>query len=294
MRILILGATGHLGSRLFKLFQQDGQIFGTYNLHKSSDENLMHWDGSNINELENLIENLNPIFVINCIGFAQVDLSEMFPEKAFMLNSILPYEIGRICYKSKVKLVHISTDHFNGHNTMALSEDDPVASPNIYSVSKLLGEKYVLNEDPSSIVVRANFFHFTKNSNNSFLDICINSVLLKESIIGFRDIFFSPVSTLFLKQCILKLIDINYSGLVNISSNEVISKYDFLKEIFIMLELEATTINSGSIFESNLLANRPLNMALSNKKYKELTKEIIPSLKEMIKSELIAAEITSL
>jgi dTDP-4-dehydrorhamnose reductase len=147
----------------FKLFQQDGQIFGTYNLHKSSDENLMHWDGSNINELENLIENLNPIFVINCIGFAQVDLSEMFPEKAFMLNSILPYEIGRICYKSKVKLVHISTDHFNGHNTMALSEDDPVASPNIYSVSKLLGEKYVLNEDPSSIVVRANFFHFTKN-----------------------------------------------------------------------------------------------------------------------------------
>ena len=142
--------------------------------------------------------------------------------------------------------------------------------------------------------MRANFFHFTKNSNNSFLDICINSVLLKESIIGFRDIFFSPVSTLFLKQCILKLIDINYSGLVNISSNEVISKYDFLKEIFIMLELEATTINSGSIFESNLLANRPLNMALSNKKYKELTKEIIPSLKEMIKSELIAAEITSL
>jgi len=293
MRVLILGATGYLGSRLFDLFREDSQILGTYNIHKSDDKDLKHWNGSNIYELENLIKNFKPNFVINCIGFAEVDLSEMFPEKAFMLNSILPYEIGRICYMFKVKLVHISTDQFDGHNTIALSEDDPVVASNTYSASKLLGEKYVLAEQPLSIVVRANFFHFTKNSNNSFLDSCINPTPLKESIIGFHDIFFSPVSTLFLKHCIVKLIDIDFSGLVNISSNEIISKYDFLKEIFGQLDLGAITINSQSVSEFSLLANRPLNMSLSNKKYSELTKEITPSLKEMIKSELITAKIIS-
>ena len=291
MRVLILGATGYLGSRLFNLYTNEAEVLGTFHRNISTNTNMVYWESKKVAELANLLNHFKPDVVINCIGLGNVDSSEIFPEKAFMLNSIMPYEIGSICAKANVKLVHISTDHFDGQSKEALTEDDLVLCRNVYSMSKLLGERYLLEVNPTSIILRTNFFHFTKNSNNTFLYKCINSAWTNAYVHGFNDVIFSPVSTSYLKQSVTNLIDVNYSGVINVSSNESISKYEFLKEIFETIGNIKYELRSLSVHDSGLLAIRPEFMALSNRKYQMLTKERVPTIKEMIKSELILAKI---
>ena len=291
MKILILGATGYLGSQLCKLYSREARVLGTYNVTSDNDLQALKWRANDYAGLENIIKAFNPNLIINCVGLANVDLCEILPEKALLLNSVMLHEVGRICHRLNVKLVHISTDHFKGSMDVALNEDDSISCPNVYSYSKFLGEKYLLRSNPASIILRANFFHFTKNSNKNFIDACLNISPNISQVNGFSDVIFSPISTEYLKESISKLFDIDYCGVIHVAPTESISKYEFLKELFLSIGQTNIEVKSKSIDEAQLLAPRPKFMALSNRKYQMLTNEIVPSIKKMMKSELISANI---
>jgi len=285
MNILILGASGHLGSRLLLLLQKYGNVSGTFNKNGFVSANMVHWDGDS-KKLYKIIAKLQPELVIYCIGFANVDQSELLPEKAFNLNAIAPYHISSMCQEFNVKFVHISTDHYVVEKNWLLGEEMFVACPNIYSTSKLLGESYVLLANSNSIIVRANFFHFSQNNSINFLDRCINHANNGAVIYGFQDIFFTPISTTYLSSAIMALVNQNFTGLIHVSSNEQVSKYTFLKEIFRLMKRSEVVIEPRNCIEGQLKATRPENMSLSNVMYKRLVNENVPSISEMIKSEL--------
>jgi dTDP-4-dehydrorhamnose reductase len=291
MRVLILGATGYLGSQLCKLYTRDSIVLGTYNENSGDNLETLRWQANDSKGLENIIKAFNPNLIINCVGLANVDVAEILPEKALMLNSVMAQEVGRICERLKVKLVHISTDHFKGLSDVALNEDDSISCPNVYSYSKFLGEKYLLHSNPASIIIRTNFFHFTKNSSKNFIDSCLNLTPGTSQVNGFSDVIFSPVSTTYLKESISNLLDINYSGVIHVAPTESISKYEFLKELFQFTGQSNIIVKSQSIDDAQLTAPRPKFMALSNKKYQMLTNDMVPSIKNMIKMELISASI---
>ena len=289
MKILILGSSGYLGSRLFKLLKPNYEVFGTYNKFTNDSINTFPWLGDSKSLVE-IINQLQPELIINCVGMADVDLCEVLPERAFQLNAVLPHNVSKICAELDIKLVHISTDHFEGHEFLPSCEAVRVSCPNLYSESKLLGELYVQSVNPNSIIVRTNFFHFNLNNFDNFLDNCLNDPITFQNIYGFDDIYFTPVSTTFLNSSIIKLVDLNFAGIINLSSNEKISKYMFLTEVFTILHSKGRKIHPKTHLESNLLANRPTNMALSNKKFISLTNGNIPSIPEMIRMELEYSE----
>lgn len=285
MRILILGASGYLGSRLFVILQKYGNVSGTFNSNGFVSENMAYWDGDS-NLLLHILAKLEPELVINCSGFAEVDQSEMNPEKAFYLNAIVPHYISSACQELNIKYVHISTDHYIGGKTLLLEEEMPVTCPNIYSASKLLGENYVLAANSSSIVVRANFFHFSKNNSDKFLDRCLNQPNNAAEIHGFQDIFYTPISTIYLASAIMTLVNQEFKGLIHIASSERISKYIFLKEIFRHMNKNQAVIKPRNWIDGQLKATRPEDMSLSNRMYRSLVNESIPTISKMIKTEL--------
>lgn len=291
MKILILGATGYLGSQLYKLYSREARVLGTYNENRNNDLQALKWRANDYASLEEIIKAFRPNLIINCVGLANVDACEILPEKALLLNSVMLHEVGHICNRLNVKLVHISTDHFKGSMDIALKEDDSIVCPNVYSYSKFLGEKYLLRSNPASIILRANFFHFTQNSNKNFIDACLNLTPEFSQVNGFSDVIFSPVSTTYLKESILKLFDMDYCGVIHVAPTESISKYEFLKEIFLSAGQTSIELKSQSIDDAQLLASRPKFMALSNRKYQMLTNEVVPSIKKMMNWELISANI---
>jgi dTDP-4-dehydrorhamnose reductase len=289
VRILILGASGRLGSRLFHLLQDSHKVSGTFNLNGNESTNLSHWDG-NSQKLFKIIEQFMPEVIINCMGFSKVDQSEILPEKAFYLNATIPHKISEMCESLSIKFIHISTDHFIGDNYLPLTEDMSVVCPNVYSETKFLGESFVRLVNENSVVIRANFFHFSKNTDDSYINKCLNNIGVYSEINGFVNIYFTPVSTLLLRNAIIRLIESNFSGLINISSNESISKFDFLKNVLSIAQIKNTVLHPKNYEEKDLLAVRPKNMKLANIKYRNLVDSRLPSIDEMIEMELRYAE----
>lgn len=285
-KILILGASGLLGSRLLHSIDNS---YGTYFSSLPSDEsNFYHLDALNINELDIILKEVRPDVVINCIGLTNVDECEKFREKSWMLNCSLPVDISKICKLKNIKFVHISTDHYNNLAGTKLTEIDNVSLPNYYSFTKFSAEKMIQEVNPDAIIIRTNFFHFDFACPKTFLDELIINNSKKIGTTSFYDILFSPVSTSILILYLQKLLELNFCGLISIASEEVLSKYDFHQMVLGCLGLDRSLHTPVSINEIKLYATRPKYMALSNHKLLEITQIPMPRIYDMIMEEIRA------
>ena len=282
--ILVLGASGSLGSRIHRSI---GNSYGTYFRGAPVNKpNMFYLDASNLNQFSQLLNEIQPDAVINCIGFTNVDDCEKFPEKSWIINCKLPADAAAICKLNDVKFVHISTDHYLNKSNDKLLETGAVGLVNQYSYAKFYAEKMILTINQNAIVIRTNFFHFDLENPTSFLDKLIISSKNKVITQSYNDVWFTPISTKTLILYLNKLLELNFSGLINISSNEVMSKYDFHQNVLECLKVSKDLHRPFSIDDVKLRALRPKYMALDNKKLEETTRIKTPSIYDMIVEEI--------
>ena len=283
-RYLILGASGLLGMKLLNHFHQSHGTFFGNKLEGVKKTSFL--DINNIESLRALLRKVQPEVVINCIGMTNVDLCEQLPEQCWELNCWQPYLVAQECRARSIKYVHVSTDHFLNLSGVKLKEHDIPTALNQYGLSKLNAEKFVLLANKESLIIRSNFFHFNLNTPRTFLDILVQNIRNKKTSYSFSDVVFTPVSTFLLAMYIEKLLDIDFSGIINISSSETLSKFEFhdavLKEINTF-----TGFHLPALLDSTKLqASRPSYMALDNNLLENLLGIRVPSIYDMIKLEL--------
>jgi dTDP-4-dehydrorhamnose reductase len=283
-KILVLGASGSLGSRIHQIISNSFGTFFSYSPVNKS--NLYYLDVLNLNKFRELLAEIQPDVVINCVGFTNVDDCEKFPEKSWIINCKSPVAIAEICKVNDVKFVHISTDHFFNVSNVKLLETDPVGLVNQYSYTKFYAEKMIIKVNQNAIVIRTNFFHFNFENPTSFLDRLIISSRNKVITQSYNDVWFTPISTKTLILYLNKLLELNFSGLINISSNEVVSKYDFHQTVLDCLNTSKDLHRPFSIDDIKLRALRPKYMALDNRKLVEITRINTPSIYDMITEEI--------
>ena len=169
-KVLIIGASGLLGSEVLKHFQKYFHVIA--GLHKSSNANLtfpsVNIDISSEANILEVFNDLKPDIVINCAGLTSIEECEKFPEKSFLLNAIGPYYLSKISKACDCKLVHISTDHFQSTDFNPRSELVEMTPINHYGFGKYYGECYVKNIDSTALIIRTNFFGYNKNRDSFF------------------------------------------------------------------------------------------------------------------------------
>ena len=283
-KILVLGASGFLGSRIHRSI---GNSYGTFFSYSPVNEfNLYYLDALNLHEFDKLLKKIRPDVVVNCIGFTDVDACEKFPELSWIINCKLPVDIAEICNMNDVKFVHISTDHYLNIKNVKLLETDSIHLINQYSYTKFYAEKMIIKVNQNSIVIRTNFFHFDFKNPTTFLEELIINSRNKVITQSYNDVWFTPVSTKTLILYLNKLLELNFSGLVNVSSNEVISKYDFHQTVLDCLNVSKDLHRPFSIDNVKLRALRPKFMGLDNRKLIEITRTNPPSIYDMIAEEI--------
>lgn len=151
MRILILGANGMLGHKLFLYFTRSGEIdvYGTvrngdvlqkYLPAETKQKININVDANDLDSIAKTIARIRPEVVINCIGIIKQGVLGQNPLACIAINSLLPHKIARICQDTGARFLHISTDCvFSGKHGNYTESDLPDAE-DIYGRSKLLGE----------------------------------------------------------------------------------------------------------------------------------------------------------
>lgn len=230
--ILILGASGMLGSTLMKhfLMQPNFNVYGTVR----SDNSLANFapefrskflHGIDMNSVDSLISAFSltkPDIVVNCVGLVkQLSLSED-PLMMLPINAILPHRLAKICGFTNARFIHLSTDCvFSGKEGMYSEIDNPDAS-DLYGLSKRLGE---VTSD-NAITLRTSIIGHELSGQRSL----INWFLAQEgNVSGFSRAIFSGLPTIEIAHIIEKYIIPypNLTGLYHVSADPI-DKYSLL------------------------------------------------------------------
>lgn len=277
-KTLVIG-NGFLGNYIITGFQNKG--FETIGTSFNSDNyNNLKIDVRNFESLNELILKIKPDTIVNCAANVQLDYLEKNSDLAFSINAYGAKNVAIIASKKKIRLIHISTDSvFDGKIGMYQEKDIP--NPiNVYGSSKLLGEQLVKENSDNYVIVRTNFYGFNENGNFLFNWI-LNNLREKIPFIGFTDIIFNPLEITNLSNMIVEISDNEYNGILHLSSDEAISKYDFALKIATTFGLNQEYVQKGLVDDVNgLIAKRPKNTTLSNKKMKQLLNTRIISVDE--------------
>ena len=136
MRILVLGKSGMLGHVVYHYFKENGyEVFAT----TQNDEEIQ-WDAYlNLEKIEDIIKEVKPDAVINCIGILN-QVCDINKPLAVKLNSLLPHYIDSLSEKYNFKFVHVSTDCVFEGTTGKYDETMPSDATSFYGRTKALGE----------------------------------------------------------------------------------------------------------------------------------------------------------
>jgi dTDP-4-dehydrorhamnose reductase len=212
-----------------------------------------------------------------------VELCELNPELALLYNAEFAKQVSEIANLLSIKFIHVSTDHYENSVPEIKSENSEIVPVNVYSKTKLMGDVSVINSNDNAIVLRTNFFGWGCSWHKSYIQDILKGIHSKGYYEAFQDVFFTPVSINELWRFIILVIDVDFSGLLNISSSEVVSKSDFALLLCKSLDLPLNSIRPCKISENpKVTAPRPRNMSLSNKLMCEITGFKPNSISDMI------------
>ncbi len=235
LSVLVLGASGMLGSTLFRLFGQSDILntFGTVRstgslgqLPAALHKNIVHGlDVSDMDNLHRIFAHIRPDVVINCVGLVKQLMEVDDPLVAIPINALLPHRIARLCDVAGARLIHVSTDCVFSGSKGGYREDDFPDANDLYGRSKYLGEV----DYPQAITLRTSIIGHELNSAHGLVNWFLGQ---QEQVKGYTNAIFSGLPTIELARVIRDLIIPNTGmrGVYHVSA-EPISKFHLLQLI---------------------------------------------------------------
>lgn len=210
MRVLVLGATGMLGSAVFKVLSGSNalSVFGTVrnasaikNFGPEFHENLISGvDVLDHDCLVNVFQQYKPDIVINCVGLIKQLSTAKDPLSTLPVNAMLPHRLSKLCGLTNSRLIHISTDCvFSGRKGM-YQELDISDAEDLYGKSKYIGE--VVSES-HAITLRTSIIGHELNSQSSLVDWFLSQ---EGTVKGYSQAFFSGLPTVELARVIMEFV----------------------------------------------------------------------------------------
>ncbi|WP_446897235.1 SDR family oxidoreductase [Clostridium sp. LBM24168] len=273
-KVLITGSNGMLGKDIVNIFLENNK-FDLYGINRTGNiftnkYNLILGDITDFNKLNDILNDIVPDIIVHCAANVNVDKCETDKNYCYKLNSEAVKFLSS--YNSpKTKFVYVSTDSVFDGKKGDYMENDETNPLNYYAFTKREGERFAFNENENSIIARTNIYGFHTNKGNSLAEWAINNLSKKNRISGFDDVFFNPVYTKQFAEILVKLLDVDYKGLIHIGSNKYISKYEFLMYLCRRFNFDDTLIKKGFVDDVDFNAERPKNATLNVSKLEKIT-----------------------
>jgi dTDP-4-dehydrorhamnose reductase len=150
-------------------------------------------DITNIENLQNFVQDKEITWIVNCSAYTNVDLAETEKDLAYSINELGVKNITSIAKQLNIPIVHFSTDYvFAGEKQTEYTEEDIPNPQTIYGKSKLAGEIELLQYN-KSFCIRLSWLYGSAGDN--FVFKMIRQFIDKKYIKIVNDQFGSPTYT---------------------------------------------------------------------------------------------------
>jgi dTDP-4-dehydrorhamnose reductase len=246
-KIFITGSHGMLGSNIIKYFKKKKYEFiGTHRSKNKTNykKNEFYLDLTKKNKVKFFIKKFNPKIVIHTAGLVNLSLCQKNPNLSKIHNiSTLQNLISNL--SKDIYFIFISSDQVYGKNKKAVETAKNLKPLNTYGKHKLFCEKLVKNYFNKYIIIRTNIIGLNfNNNNNGFIHWILGHLKSKTVVTTFKNYFFHPINAYFLGRIIIKLVNSDFIGTINIGSKNKISKHLFIKKFYQIFKIKNLRIKS--------------------------------------------------
>ena len=229
---------------------------------------LFGLEASNPESVRNILNQLLPNIVINCIAINHIGKTQLEIQVAYQVNAVLPHLLVECCRSIGARLIHISTDGvFSGieGSYTELDTPDPIDE---YGIQKLRGEFF----DENSITLRTSMIGHSLDGESGLVDWFLKQ---GNSCKAYTNALFSGLTTYEIANIIQDIIvhDTSLSGLYHLSADPI-SKYEILELIASEYEKKIELIADSSYI---------INRTLDSSKFKFHTRYKAPTWDQLIK-----------
>jgi dTDP-4-dehydrorhamnose reductase len=222
MKVLLTGANGQLGRCFQDRAPENWQIMAT-----DSDS----LDITDALQVEKAVAEFHPDFIVNAAAYTAVDKAETEIDLAERINILGPKNLAVAAKKINCKFVHVSTDYiFDGTSKKPYTETDTTNPLSIYGITKLKGEKAVLETLPHATIIRTAWV-FSEYGNN-FVKTMIRLAKDRDTLSIVNDQFGCPTYAGDIAQAIIELLKIDVFGVYHYCGNREVSWAEFAQNIF--------------------------------------------------------------
>ncbi len=275
-KILVTGASGYVGARIYLDLQKKHEVVGTY-FKSDFNDNLVKIDITDLDSVRSVFKVHNPDFIVHVAAFPvspQNDEQKSLIEK---LNYNGVDNIVKVSNEIGAKVVFVSS-------AIALTNSSSSAN-DIYGQSKAYGERECKKVVAGSLIVRPHtVFGYSPNMTNdrSFNRILKNIFLKTPAIYDtswkFEPTYIGHISAV-IDKYILGEIKID---VMNVALNTLKSKYDLGSDILSNFGIEVTPVDdkrSWAVTELDLTNFYKLNLPVKN--YDEMISAMVKEIKQI-------------
>lgn len=280
-KILLLGASGQVGSELLKVLRPFGYVLPVVRQHTDDlvkISNASFFDLADFDRLESILDQFRPNWIVNAAAYTAVDKAEVEENIATRLNATLPSLLVDWSDKNNATMVHYSSDYvFDGKTSTPYTETSTFNPLSHYGRTKAQGD-IAVQILPKHFIFRTSWV-FGENGSN-FVKTMIRLFQEKEEIKVVDDQIGCPTSARWLAQATILALLSNKYGTYNLTCSSSTTWYDFsckIKELSYSLGFKYNCkINPISSSEYKTAAARPTFSILDCDKFSETFRVVPP------------------
>lgn len=263
MKTLVIGSSGQLGQDLLQRLGDD--VVGL--THGDIDVT----DGVAVSRI---VREHGPDWIINTAAFHRVDDCELNPTLAFAVNAVGAANVARAASETGAGVVFYSTDYVFGGEGRARHDphtESSIPDPcNVYGVSKLAGERMVMNANPRHLVIRTAGLYGVATSRKgwTFPELMVSKGRADGWVKVVTDQALSPTYTHDLAGTTAALMEREARGLFHLTNEGECSWFEFAQATFDLTGI-AVNMEPATTVTGERRARRPPYSALASERLVE-------------------------
>ena len=266
-KILISGGSGFIDGHLIEIAKKKYKVFSTYhtNFIKGQSIETIQLDLSQQQDIKSLLDNTKPDIIIHTTAVSKPDFCEKNRNLAKLINVDATERLAYWAKENGTRFIFTSSDMVFDGKKGSYAEDDKVIPTSYYAETKVLCEQKITELHFNSVIVRVAWtYGFGITRNDAFFEKMVSAIKNNEPIRLFVDQFRTPIFVNNLAEAILELAENDYTGIINLSGGQRISRWDFGLLTCKILALSINNLKPGSMFNFPGAASRPQDISMKN------------------------------
>jgi dTDP-4-dehydrorhamnose reductase len=261
LRALVIGASGQVGGALVtRLTERGHEAVGTHHGHPQPGTRSL--DLTDAAATERCIAATEPDWIACPAGLTAVDYCESHGDEAMAANRDAPAAAARVAAKRGAGFVYFSTEYVFDGEAGPYAEDDAVHPQSVYALSKLEGERRVVEENPRAMVIRTTVVYGPESQGKNFVYQVLRRARAGEPVRVPNDQRSSPTYNVDLAAATVELIERDFRGVLHVAGPVVLDRRAFALEVCAAFGLDAGLVEGVTTASLGQPARRPLHAGL--------------------------------